>query len=187
MKARFKVLTFIFLIPFGLSIALSLACSIDKSDTGAPGGKPEIGKSVITGRILRADKTPIAGISVSVSEASTSKWGNDAVEYYEPAGELKRVKNGVIFLQEGKIFYTLRVTDGKTANPSATTDSNGRFKIIADTKFWETTGSFTVNAGLLPGTTTNVGVLRQQSGEPFLITGGKNDRRIDLGDIVVDK
>ena len=148
---------------------------------------PEEYKTIITGRILYADKSPIVGISVSIYEASTSKWGNDAIEYYESSGALRRIKNSTMYLKEENIYFTMKVRNGKSLNPEANTDSMGRFKILADCRFWEETGMFTIKGGLLPGTMINASILRGLSGEPVLIKIDKNTRKYDLGDIVVNK
>jgi hypothetical protein len=117
----------------------------------------------ITGRLLDKSNSPIAGMSVMLFEASVTN-----------------TKDGE------KISITLKTgADGKLVNPTATTDSEGRFTIVADRRFWQKTGKFTLSGGFLPGTATNAGYLQGPNGTPLLITIDPNTSRSDLGDIPV--
>jgi len=191
MKRLLRILMFIvFLVSFGLSIDISPAGSTEEPDKSAPDRIPEKYKTIITGRIMHADKTPIVGLSVSIYEASTHKWEAEFVETVPGSyGKIQQLQNATLIFKEEKIhiYYAIKVKDGKSVNPQATTDSNGRFKIVADCRFWEKTGSFTIKGGFLPGTMINCPILRQQSGKPILITIHKNERKVDLGDIVIEK
>jgi hypothetical protein len=73
--------------------------------------------------------------------------------------------------------------DGKLGNPETSTDSEGRFTIVADRRFWEGTGKFTLRGGFLPGTGTNAGYLRGSDGAALLISIDAQTNRLDLGDI----
>lgn len=118
----------------------------------------------ITGRLVDENSSPIAGVSVMIMEASASS------------------KEG------GEISATMKTgPDEKLANPETTTDSDGRFSIVADRRFWEGTGKFTIHGGFLPGTTTNAGYLQGANGSPLLISIDARTSGLDLGDIHVKK
>ncbi len=130
------------------------------------GGKsniPDEYRVTITGRLLDKNNSPIAGISVMLMEASVTN------------------------TKEGEQISTTLKTgaDGKLANPETSTDSEGRFTIVADRRFWEETGKFTLHGGFLPGTTVNAGNLQGPNGSPLLITVDSNTNKLDLGDIIV--
>lgn len=116
-------------------------------------------KVTITGRLLYENKKPIVGIHVMVMEAES---------------------------KDGKIATTWKTgPDGKLANPSAVSDKEGRFSIVADPSFWAGTGNFTLSGGFLPGTTANAGILRGPGEVPMLLTVDAKATKLDLGDIVV--
>lgn len=124
---------------------------------------PDQYRVTITGRLLDKNNSPIAGLWVILSEASVTN-----------------TKEGE------KISTTIKTgADGKLANPTATTDSEGRFTIVADRRFWQETGKFILKGGFLPGTATNAGDLQGPNGTPLLITIDPNTKKFDLGDILV--
>jgi hypothetical protein len=122
---------------------------------------PDEYRVVITGRLVDKDKSPIAGMHVMVCEAVTDR-------------------------EKGTMDCPLVVgADGKLANPDATTDKAGRFRIVADRRFWEKSGEFTLSGGFLPGTTTNAGLLTGSGKTPMTIGVDKETRNVDLGEIPV--
>ena len=101
----------------------------------------------ITGRIIWPDGKPIPDRMVMLSET-----------------------------EAGKPSFTLTAgAGGKIVNPSGTTDKNGRFTIIADRRYWQKTGYFTLWEGSLL-----VGSLN----EPIIIKVDAKTKKIDLGDII---
>ena len=130
--------------------------------------KPPVRKEIpdehrveITGRLVYKDRSPIAEMHVMVCEAVTDR-------------------------EKGTMDCPLVVgADGKLANPDATTDKAGRFRIVADRRFWEKSGEFTLSGGFLPGTTTNAGLLTGSGKTPMTIRVDKGTRNVDLGEIPV--
>jgi hypothetical protein len=85
-----------------------------------------------------------------------------------------------------KVAITWRTgDDGKLLNPTGETDSTGRFTIVADRRFWQKTGYFTLQGGLIPGTLQNAGILRGSLGEPIIIKLDPKAKKFDVGDITI--
>lgn len=102
----------------------------------------------ITGRVIWPDAKPIPDMGIMLSETDPEK-----------------------------VAFTLRFgAGGKIINPSGTTDKNGRFTIVADRRYWEKTGYFTLYGGSSP----LVGSLN----EPIIIKVDAKAKKIDLGDII---
>jgi len=132
------------------------------------GSKPPARKEIpdehrveITGRLVGKDKSPIAGMHVMVCEAVTDRE------------------------KDNRDCPWVVGADGKLANPDATTDKAGRFRIVADRRFWEKSGEFTLSGGFLPGTTTDAGLLTGPGKTPMTIRVDKGTRNVNLGEIPV--
>ena len=75
--------------------------------------------------------------------------------------------------------------DGKLLNPTTSTDSTGKFKIVADRRFWEKTGTFSlvVSYTTLQGSYQNI--IRNTDDTPIVIKVDKNAKEVELEDIMV--
>jgi hypothetical protein len=72
---------------------------------------------------------------------------------------------------------------GVLSNPSTMTDAGGNFTIIADRKFWEKSGSFTLGVSLWDGQA----YLRNKNGVPLVINVEKSAQKVELGEIKVTR
>lgn len=122
----------------------------------------------ITGRILSEERKPLAGMNIMISETDPKKVTitarTDAPDKL-PSGTLVAVK---------------------LLNPRANTDTNGRFTIRADRRFWEKTGCFALHGGVVPGTgNMQADILRKPGGDPIVVKTDAKTRTVDLGDIIV--
>jgi len=87
-----------------------------------------------------------------------------------------------LIFEEGKIKTSIRVTErGTLANPSTLTDSDGRFIIIADQRFWEGSGKFTLGVSHWNGEV----YLRDSKDIIISIEVDEATRKFDLGEITV--
>jgi len=103
----------------------------------------------------------------------------------DETGEACADKNVTLYeliFEEGKIKTSIRVTErGTLANPSTLTDSDGRFTIIADRRFWEGSGRFTLGVSLWSGEV----ILRNSNDIIISVEVDEGTRKFDLGEITV--
>ena len=84
----------------------------------------------------------------------------------------------------GELQTSIKVGKGGVKlNPSAMTDAGGNFTIIADRKFWEKSGNFTLGVSLWNGEA----YLRGENGIPLIITVEKSAHKVELGEIKVTR
>ncbi|HEX9689658.1 MAG TPA: hypothetical protein VGB47_11380 [Thermoanaerobaculia bacterium] len=146
---------------FGLPTQLPAQKKTGRKPPAARKEIPDEHRVEITGRLISKDKSPIAGMHVMVCEAVTDR-------------------------EKGTLECPwVMGTDGRLANPDATTDKAGRFRIVADRRFWEKSGEFTLSGDFLPRTTTNAGLLTGPGKTPMTIRVDKGTRNVDLGEIPV--
>jgi hypothetical protein len=100
---------------------------------------------------------------------------NRAVILYEVAEE-----GGELQLQSKMILRS--GSGGMLMNPSTETDSRGNFTIIADRRFWEESGIFTLGISLWSG----MSYLRGPDNKYVTFEVDKNAKRIELGEIKVN-
>lgn len=74
--------------------------------------------------------------------------------------------------------WGINFKDGKVSNPEGVTDSDGKFTIIADRRFWESTGEFSLVVGRLE-------IVRAADNVVLSIKVDKDTKEIDIGDIIV--
>jgi hypothetical protein len=72
---------------------------------------------------------------------------------------------------------------GVLLNPSVMTDAGGHFTMMADRRFWEKSGSFTLGVSLWNGEA----YLRGNNGVPLVINVEKSAQKVELGEIKVTK
>ena len=121
-----------------------------------PDNIPEEYKFTITGRLLWANKSPV--------HEGASVWLYEVIE------------------EEGKIKTMMKVGEGgKVLNPISETDKTGKFTIVADRRFWEESGQFTLSVTIMG----KEYYLRKSKDIPLVIVVEEEAREIDLGDIVV--
>jgi len=70
---------------------------------------------------------------------------------------------------------------GKVLNPISETDKTWKFTIVADRRFWEESGQFTLSVTIM----SKEYYLRKSKDIPLVIVVKEEAREIDLGDIVV--
>ena len=129
--------------------------------TGAAVAIPEAYKVVITGRLLNQESKPLAGMSVMVCEA-------------------------ILDMEKKTLSCPWKTgPGGKLANPQAMTDAQGKFTIVADRRFWQEAGKFTLRSGFLPGTTRSAGFLRGPGGVVMTLAVDKRTKNVNVGDIIV--
>lgn len=116
---------------------------------------PEEYKVTITGRLLWENKSPV--------------------------GEGAWVLLQEVIEEEGKIKTALKVEGGKVVNPTSKTDKTGKFTIVADRRFWEESGQFTLSVSI----GSNTHYLQKSKGIPSVIVVKKGTKEVDLGDIIV--
>ena len=83
--------------------------------------------------------------------------------------------------EEGKLKTTIVFDKGIFLNPYTHTDSEGRFTIIADRRFWEESGMFTLGVSYLDRTVH----LRNPNNIIISVEVDKNTKHVDLGEIRV--
>ena len=138
-----------------LFFIISLGITAQKEKEKEADKIPEEYKVTITGRLLRENKSPLRGAYVELSE---------------------------VIEEEGKIKTRFKVGDGGIAlNPSTRTDETGKFTIVADRRFWEESGQFTLSV-LLGG---KEHYLQSSKDIPLVIVVKERAREVDLGDIIV--
>jgi len=139
-----------------LFFIISLGITAQKEKEKEADKIPEEYKVAITGRLLWENKSPVGeGAYVELSE---------------------------VIEKEGKIITRFKVGDGGIAlNPSTRTDETGKFTIVADRRFWEESGQFTLSV-LLGG---KEHYLQSSKDIPLVIVVKERAREVDLGDIIV--
>jgi hypothetical protein len=99
-----------------------------------------------------------------------------------PDGEPVSADRSVLLseTEPGKPSFTLRAgAGGKIINPSGRTDKNGRFTIVADRRYWEKTGYFT-----LEGPNGPLRLRETPIGGWVIIKVDPEMKKIDLGDLI---
>ncbi len=103
----------------------------------------------------------------------------------DETGEACADKNVTLYeliFEEGKIKTAIKVGEGGILlNPGALTDSDGRFTIIADQRFWEGSGRFTLGVSLWSGEV----ILRNSNDIIISVEVDEGTRKFDLGEITV--
>lgn len=84
-----------------------------------------------------------------------------------------------IVSEEGELKVIFKVSEGLISNPYTKTDSEGNFTIIADRRFWEGSGMFTLEF-FYEG---RKAYLLDQNDIPICIEVDKNTKKVDLGEI----
>jgi hypothetical protein len=128
---------------------------------------PEQYKFIITGRILDEAKLPMANMGVQTFQIPDASQKEGRFKLYLRKDEASGV------------FCFL-----------ANTDNSGKFKIVADRRYWNATGNVVLVASVFQNLTQYHRLLKGASGEPIVIVIDKDDKSkkgpLDLGDIIVN-
>lgn len=139
-----------------LFFMISLGIIAQEKKNNEPDKIPEEYKVTITGRLLWENKSPV--------HEGARVWLYEVIE------------------EEGKIKTRLKVgKGGKVLNLSTKTDKTGKFTIVADRRFWEESGQFTLSVTIM----SKEHYLQKTKGVPLVIVFKEKARELDLGDIVV--
>ena len=139
-----------------LFFIISLGITAQKEKEKEADKIPEEYKVTITGRLLWKNKSPV--------HEGASVWLYEVIE------------------EEGKIKTRMKVgKGGKVLNPISETDKTGKFTIVADRRFWEESGQFTLSVTIM----SKEYYLQKSKDIPLVIVFKEKARELDLGDIVV--
>ncbi|MGB6866809.1 MAG: hypothetical protein WBE11_14060 [Candidatus Aminicenantaceae bacterium] len=141
----------------------------------------------LSSRIIRND----AGWMLSEIQNKEDEWVS-AKNYLPIKGKLidesdkaiadKWVTLYELFNKEGELKASIKVGDGGILlNPGAKTNPQGSFTLIADRRFWEESGMFTLGVGYMGRTV----YLKDQNNITISIKVDKNAKKAELGEIRV--
>ena len=118
---------------------------------------PEEYKVTITGRLINKEKDTEKDWRVTV--VKVDEQGNATFEIrFDAAGRIK-------------FLYSCLI------------DNDGKFMIVADRRYWEKTGKFSLKLDK----ELRTGLLQDLNNIPIVITLDKNTKKIELGDVVVSR
>lgn len=141
----------------------------------------------LSSRIKRTD----AGWALSEIQSKEDEWiraeyfvkiKGKLIEETEEAFADQTVTLYELINDEGTFKTTIKVGEGGILlNPSTKTDSDGNFTIIADRRFWEGSGMFTIGASSWRGEV----YLRNANDIIIAVEVDENAKKVDLGVIKV--
>lgn len=139
-----------------LFFMISLGIIAQEKKNNEPDKIPEEYKATITGRLLWQNKSPV--------HEGANVWLYEVIE------------------EDGEIKTRMEVgNDCKVLNPISKTDKTGKFTIVADCRFWEESGQFTLSVFIM----SKEHYLQKSKGIPLVIIFKEKARELDLGDIAI--